>query len=571
MKRALMLTVVLLCAGQVFAESDTSELIQNAKTFAEIGDWENGLKLLEQYILRHPKDAEARLLLAECYYNWPDKQTQGEKVVDLNQDRGKAQIQVLSKLGDEGFEMLLKGLDSKTRDVHKECMYVLERKKDRRAIDALIRLAKEDRDRAEKAVYTMFKIESGRGSTDQRVSDFLISVLADTEPEYSLAVRRRAVHAIGALEVRDALPTIKGELQRVLREVPRSADRMPTRRLAAEEIVYIMDIIGRSSTAELEKELANVLRGIGASDFFAAAAKGAYAVSRRTLAHFSRAALEIVKADPGVAWNRQAPHDVEHFLEYMASYYPGVLLERGNKKRLHELLASPLPKDVRVGLAEIAAEIRDEGALPALFGKLNPYSADHQRVYGQWEGDGSREVWQAAEAISGEKALSFLVEKLRSDDMAWVAMAANLLKDRGDRKAAEALKERYLELKPLADRKGEAARYWDQFEELQKDGVPVQEIMETVGPPPAEPAEQGVLKVIRLAYKALTGKDIDGSGEGRDGRGEAELSPEEEEIWDMYESGEITFEEATRMLQELAEKGSSAGSAPARKRAPRSR
>jgi hypothetical protein len=513
MKRALVLVVVvvLLCAGQVFAEPDTSELILNAKTFAEIGDWENGLKLLEQYILQHPKDAEARLLLAESYFNWPDKQTQGERVVDLNKERGRAQMRILGKLGEEGFAMLLKGLSSETPDVLYECRDVLEEKRDRRAIDALIRLARERPERTDLSIYVLSMIEEGREKVDKRVVDFLIARLEDQGSEVEL--KYAAARALALLSVREAVPAAKKELHRIAGGEVGTRDEEQD---LAREAIFIVDLMARTSPSGFAEEVDKVLNRFGVGVFFDVAREQARELSKGGLVHLAGAALDLIKADPGIAWTARKPRsNVDRFLMQVADVFPGVLLEEGNKKRLHALLGSPLPKEVREGLASIAAEIGDKEALPVLFAKLNPYSADPKRVYVQWEKDGSREVWQAAEAISGEKALAFLLEKLKSDDMAWVAMAASLLKDRGDRKAAETLKERYLELKPLADRWGEAAGYWEQYQMHMQTGLSQEQVIQIMGPAPGFAVNPEVLEVIRSAYEALTGQDIDGSGEGR--------------------------------------------------------
>jgi len=571
MKRALVL-VVLLCAGYAFAQTDDPALIENAKTFAEIGDWENGLKLLEQYILRHPKDAEARLLLAECYFNWPDKQTQGERVVDLNQQRGKAQIEVLGKLGDDGFTMLLRGTRSDTYRVHNYSAYELERMKDRRAIDPLIALAREMPDRAARSINALARIDEGRETADKGIVEFLVSLLRNEGTEQD--VRVVTVSALARLRAAEALPAVKSEIERILAEIPDYTG--DSRWEAQREALYAVDFMSRISAPKVSEVLDEAVTSVGKFAFFDVAEReaGELAISTRVL--LTAQALDMVKADPGIAWNRnrKVPRHVEYFLEMMASDSPGALLEERNRKCLHELLDSPLPADVRVGLARLAAEIRDEEALPFLFAKLSP-RLDVRAARASWVADGSSSVWEAAQKISGEKALAFLVEKLKSDDMAWVAMSATLLKERGDRKAAEALAERYREIKSLivehesagaeeqptaggevgkspellqlegqlergeitldefftelqmitqaekgpkrgmteAEYWAKAAEYDDIFEAMQHLGPPPD------GGQPRQGAERDalikgiVLEIIRSAYKELTGKDIEGGGE----------------------------------------------------------
>jgi len=521
MKRAVVLTVALaVCAGYAFAQTDDPALIENAKTFAEIGDWENGLKLLEQYILRHPKDAEARLLLAECYYNWPDKQTQGERVVDLNQERGRAQIRVLGKLGDDGLDMLVRGLRSNTHSVYLHCLYELERNKDRRAIGSLIELGKEKPDRAGKAIYALASIEEGRETMDKQVVDFLVSLLANGKTDFY--VRAEAVRALAILNARESLPVVSRELQRVTAEIP----SLPSGEAgeAAREGLYALDLMSRASAPDFHEALKGLIAKVGKFAFFATAYQASSDLATSTRVLLTAKALDMIKADPGVAWNRRGPRDVERFLEEMASDYPGVLLEDDNRKRLHELLDSPLPVDVRVGLARLAGEIRDEDALPFLFAKLSP-RLDVKSGRSSWADDGSSFVWKAAQKISGEKALAFLVEKLKSDDMAWVAMAATLLRDRGDRKAAEALKQRYHELKAQPDAEAKAKpqdsgrrqmtpEMLDLQRMLEADEIDFQEyltrMMLTQQGAKGAAGKPAVLDIIRSAYKALTGQDIDG-------------------------------------------------------------
>ncbi len=517
MKRALVL-VVLLCAGYAFAQTDDPALIENAKTFAEIGDWENGLKLLEQYILRHPEDAEARLLLAECYFNWPDKQTQGERVVDLNQERGRAQIRVLGKLGDDGLDMLVRGLRSNTHSVYLHCLYELERNKDRRAIGSLIELGKEMPDRAGKAIYALASIEEGRETMDKQVVDFLVSLLANGKTDFY--VRAEAVRALAILNARESLPVVSRELQRVTAEIP----SLPSGEAgeATREGLYALDLMSRASAPDFHEALKGLIAKVGKFAFFATAYQASSDLATSTRVLLTAKALDMIKADPGVAWNRRGPRDVERFLEEMASDYPGVLLEEENRKRLHELLDSPLPVDVRVGLARSVAEIRDEEALPFLFAKLSP-RLDVRSARASWVADGSSSVWEAAQKISGEKALAFLLEKLKSDDMAWVAVSATLLKDRGDRKAAEALAERYREIKSRVDAEASeegaqpaamSEEQMEQLEEFMQMGMSYEEAARMAGielKPPAP--EQAVMEVMRSAYRELTGKDMEGAGE----------------------------------------------------------
>jgi len=406
--------------------------------------------------------------------------------VDVNQQRGRAQIEILGRLGDEGFDMLLKGLRSETFSVYYACLNELQRKKDRGAIDPLIALAREFPDRAAQSISAIARLEEGRETVDKRVVEFLASLLEKRDtPQH---VRAESVSALASLNAAEALPTVEKELDRILEEMPEYPD--DTRRLAAVEALYAIDLMTRAGASKLDEMLNEVMSRMGEFDVFVTARELARQLDVGTLTELAERALEMIKAEPTHAWKQQGPgrQDDVYFLQHMASSFPNVLLEEGNRKRLHELLDSQLTWDQRLGLAEIARKIRDEETIPFLLKDLNPFRTQSWDDFALSPNQ-AYDVFNAVWLISPERGQAFLLEKLKSEEMAWVGTAAELLGTRGDRKAAEALAERYREIKSRVDA------------EASEEGTQ----------PPAP--EQAVMEVIRSAYRELTGKDMEGDGE----------------------------------------------------------
>ena len=450
--------------------------LEHAKTFARIGDWENGIKFLEPHILYNPEDAEARLLLAECYYNWQDRRSTGNSSVDMNQKRGKAQIRILGKLGDDGFKMLLKGLHSETRYVFYSCAEVLGEKRDRRALDDLIQVLKEEPDRTENAMDALVWIERGRKDVDDRVVNLLTTVLEDSKS--SSALRRTAAFGIATLDVPVSLPLLKKELGRVVEERTESTPtprrpplRPPYGRYDAEEAIYLVDAIVRRSAGQVDESVAGMLENMSSLGFFSYAERNAGQLSPETLAFLCGTGLNMI-ATTGQPRGGSQPAG---FLRDLAGSFPDVFLDGETKKLLHDLCDSP-NRDVRMFAIEIIEKIRDEDALPILLPKLRPsrlpqgQSGTFPRFYegtvglatGRfeygWLNDDPVAIWRAVKKIDSPRTTTFLLEKLRSGDIEWVVTAATLLADFGEGNAVEPLKERYSAIAATEDETNKEAR-----------------------------------------------------------------------------------------------------------------
>jgi hypothetical protein len=492
------LVLLTLCTSLITGQVDASAGLEHAKTFARIGDWENGIKFLEPYILNNPTDAEARLLLAECYLHWPDNQTVGEEVVDKNQARGAAQIGILAKLGDDGLKMLLVGLRSDTYDVYRRCFMYVGWTKDRRATDALIDIAKDGRrvGKARKAVNALVDIERDREHVDERVVGLLTSILR--EPEGDFGILREAAAGSATLQIREAAPLLTKALDRVAEALPAAPDidRRTSDEAAIALTHSLIDAIAVLSHADLEKHVTGVLGTMNrqqmAALFKRARDRPAHHTTRVFLAKIG---LNRVKADPDV-WLTVG--SIGRFATGMASRSPEVLLETEVKELLHELCESPRP-EVRRDIYELIGMLRDEDALPILLAKLweatlmrslptpsrvpsrPTIMARRARRPGVpvppsflRDDPESHEIWLAVNAIASPSTESFLLEKLTSDDMASVFAAARLLKELGARAAIQPLKKKYSEL---------------------------------AGPDPGE-YEQAVVAAIADAHKALSGQPI---------------------------------------------------------------
>ena len=472
-------SLVLGQVDELFPDTDMdmgAAVLARAKTFARIGDWENGIRFLEPYILARPEDAEARLLLAECYFNWPDKQTVGTSVVDKNQERGKTQIGILAKLGDKGFEMLLRGLYSDTSWVFRACRDVLAEKKDRRAIDPLIKLATEEPKKASSVINTLVSIERDREQVDHRVAELSISILGD--PESAIGTRTAAAQAVASLRVQEAAPLVEKALKRVIATVPTATDEDTEYLLR--EAVYLVDAVASTVPEDLDSQVTpalNMMVSRQRVELFEHARHVLRELDVETLEFLTKTALTMVKADPSIAWSadrsrlrtRQAVSarvwsarwgsPLDRFLFEVSTRHPAVMLEPSIKELLHELCDGP-GAEVRFGILEIIGNIRDEDALPIVLPKLraswfeegvhhcvlpgNDYTAA-SRMFG-WASDESALAWGAVKAIGSPKTTEFLLDKLESDDMAWVYTAATLLMDIGEGRAIEPLKERFSEL-----------------------------------------------------------------------------------------------------------------------------
>jgi hypothetical protein len=483
------LVLLTLCTSLVLGQvdelvSDTDPatwVMERGKTLARIGDWENGLTYLESYIRQHPEDAEARLLLAECYFNWPDKQTVGESVVDMNRERGKAQVNILANLGDSGFQMLLKGLHSETYGVYSECFSVLVAKRDRRAIDDLITVAGEEPKKASSVINTLVNIERDRERVDDRVVKLLVSILE--KPEDAVGIRAAAAQAVASLRVREAAPVVKKEMKRVIATLPTATDQDAEYLLR--EAVYLVDAVACTVPEDLDRQVTpvlNMMKRRQLVDLFEEAPNALRELNVETLRFLTKTALTMVKADPSLAWpaepSRPRPPGVvstrawsqrrgsplDRFLVEMSAGYPAVMLEPSIKELLHELCDAPRA-EVRAGIFGIIGNIRDEDALPIVFPKLRA-SWFEERVHhyvspagGQimggrrfgWVSEESVVAWRAVREIGSPRTTEFLLEKLESEDMAWVYTAVVLLMDIGEGRAIEPLKQRHSDLSGTED------------------------------------------------------------------------------------------------------------------------
>ena len=480
------LALLLICTNLAIGQVDTSAGLGNAKTFARIGDWENGIRYLEQYILQHPEDAEARLLLAECYFNWPDKQTVGDRTEDKNKSRALNQLQVLTRLGDEGSRMLLKGLHSPSYNVFLACSEVLREKKDERRIDELIQVTKEDPARTHRVVLELTEIERGREKADERVVKFFMSLMdqpdiprpwtkrAGEKPTQELLdttkpFRPSLIEGLAALRIQEAVPSLERDLKRAVASLPTADRNSEQRRYALEEIRRLIDAIGALAPNDAEQEVRYVVSNVTEGDMneifkvFSLLMPG---VNRDAVIALSKVAFERLKGDHLEAWPA-----VGHFVSGLAKGYSEMLLQPNNKRQLHELCGSPA-EEVRMGVIDVLGTIRDEEALPILLPKLQGGSPRPGRPGGGTTrlmiGDSfqpsvgpgepffwlSREplcAWQAVKSISGPRTTEFLLEKLQSDDMSWVYTAATLLPSLKDDRAIAPLKKRYSELSASQD------------------------------------------------------------------------------------------------------------------------
>jgi len=431
-------------------------LVQRAKTFARIGDWENGIEYLESYILMYPEDAEARLLLAECYFNWS-----GED----NRKRAEAQIHILEKLGETGFEMLLKGLHSDTHNVFYFCSEVFRKSKDRRAIDDLIRVVEEKPDEyaAELAVIALADIEKDRDEVDGRVARLLIAMLenAETRTDLKLAAARGLV----SVPVREAVPTIKKELERAVKALStlQHPDQRQEREHILEEAVYLVDAVVRTSPKGFDKHVRGALDDMTSEDmrdFLGQTYSERKRLSIETLGFLSSTVLDIVKTRP-----RTGMESLVRFVDNLAEEgFRGALLRPDVKEQLHELCEHP-QRDVRLAVIGIVGKIRDEDALPILLPRLraswlppgtvralpphgslrSPRVPVRVPTFG-WGSDEPAYTWEAVKRVGSPRTADFLLEKLESEDIAWVYTAAALLMDIGEGRAIEPLKKRYSEL-----------------------------------------------------------------------------------------------------------------------------
>jgi HEAT repeat protein len=474
------LLLLTLCTSLVVGQVDVPAAgLEHAKTFASIGDWENGIKFLEPHILQNPEDAEARLLLAECYYNWQDRRSTGDSSVDMNRKRGEAQIRILGRLGDAGFKMLLKGLHSETRYVSTSCAEVLGEKQDRRALDDLIRVLKEEPDRTENAMDALVRIERGRKDVDDRVVSLLTTVLEDSKS--SSALRRTAAFGIATLDVPVPLALLKKELGRVIDEGTEPTrhpriPRPPHTRYDTEEAVYLVDAIVRRSAGKVDESVAGMLEGMSSLGFFFHAERRVGDLSSETLVYLCRAALGMIGTDQArVAPGSRGGSQPAGFLLGLAGSFPDVFLDGETKKLLHDHCDSP-NRDVRIFAIEIVEKIRDEDALPILLPKLRPsllpegqsgwflsfYQGKVTHATGRfafaWLNDEPFEIVDAVKKIGSPRTTAFLLEKLRSEDMAWVVAAAMLLADIGEGSAVGPLKERYSAIAATEDQANKEAR-----------------------------------------------------------------------------------------------------------------
>jgi len=507
------LVLLTLCTSLITGQVDASAGLENAKIFARIGDWENGIKYLEAYIIQNPTDAEARLLLAECYWNWPDERTVGDRTVDKNKERAQAQIAILANLGDEGFQMLLQGLRSDTILVYRTCFMHIAETRDRRATDALIDIARDEAnkawtDKAPRAINALVGIERDREHVDQRVVELLTSILR--EPESDFQAVSEAAAGLARLQVHEAAPLLRKALDRVATALPAApdTDRRTSDKVAIALTHSLIDAIAVLSHTDLEKHVTGVLgtmnRQQTAALFKRARGRPAHHTTRVFL---SKIGLNRVKADPDV-WLTVG--SIGRFASDMASRSPEVLLETEVKGLLHELCESPRP-EVRMGMYDLIGTIRDEDALPILLAKLweaalvrsqpTPSGAPPRPTVmvrratrpGRpvppsflRDDPESHEIWLAVNAIASPSTTEFLLEQLTSDDTASVFAAARLLKDLGGRTAIEPLKKKYSEIADL-----DLGEY-----------------------------EQAVVGAIADAYKALSGRSLtEPVGEAAAGRG----------------------------------------------------
>ena len=490
------LLVLLLCACLITGSANAASLgLQNAKTFARIGDWENGIKFLEHYILENPEDAEARLLLAECYYNWPDKQTVGEEVVNKNQERGRAQIRILGNLGEEGFQMLLKGIRSETGSVYSECFRMFRNKKDRRAIPELIRCAEDDTSQQWSAIDTLVSIESDREEPDERVVELLMSMLDEQDDQYRYSSLAGAAKRLATLRVRQAVPKVKlamADIAADLNQISSGDERV----LMIEIFTSLANSLSQLTPKDIQTVLHEALAKMGRNatvEFFVAG----YDEVRRSrldtemLGAMSIVFLGMVQQDSGL-WDMRTERfgqtAASRFLYEVIRRFPEVLLEPEPKEILHELAESP-HVTVRQGIVGILGAIRDEDALPILLPRLRASRVNEgidwwsvlkikspRRPIGTrrlvrsaasgprgstfisvetpiflWTTEETVQLWKSVKVIGSPKTSEYLLEQLESEDMGWVVTASYLLADSGEGSAIEVLKKRYSDLSGKED------------------------------------------------------------------------------------------------------------------------
>ncbi len=471
------LVLLTLCTSLITAPMDASAGLENAKTFARIGDWENGIKYLEAYIIQNPTDAEARLLLAECYFNWPDMQTVGERARDKNEDRGEAQIAILANLGDEGFQMLLRGLRSNTREIYGACFSRLGEMKDQRAVNELLKIVEEDTEKKWSAIGTLVAIECDRERPDKRLVDLLMSMVDG--PDSELGELAAAARNLAELRVQEALPKMEKGLNRALE----AWATLPEKQLA-DEFLIVLDAIAALSPDDLDRVGGEALDGMSRTQIdalFERARNRLGSFDAETQAFLVRTALTMLETSPGLAQSlvtARRRSETADFLRRLGAVSSGtrrdprqlgrqpleVMGRADIKKQLHDLCGSPDTYVRQVALAIIGTN-SDEDALPILLPKLRAtlletgYNVPTGREFtarvapGEqlsrkflWENADSAAVWKAVKTIASRRTTEFLLDKLRSDDLGWVFTAAVLLEDMGEGRAIERLKRRHSEL-----------------------------------------------------------------------------------------------------------------------------
>jgi len=532
MRKLLVLLTVFMCMATVNVHAASLGL-QNAKTFAEIGDWENGIKFLEAYILENPEDAEARLLLAECYFNWPDRQSVGETSTDKNLPRGQAQIQILGNLGDEGHDMLIKGLTSETHKVFYACCEVLTAKRDRRAVQVLmdiaekevreqyqpmgfvwrvgasgrrsyyglgsVRLANNEYSRVEHIIPALVNIELERDEVDPRIAQFLTSLLEI--PDIPRYLARLATGGLTTLGVKEAVPSIQNVMQTIVSELPAQAEGV--RRNKLDELLFYFDAFVLLSPENGEQHARDLMTTLG----YQTSAEMLYELRdvTDTLAHMTNAALDLLDEYPGFWRMGNTRFEMVEYLQGVHNVAPDVLERNEIKQRLLGLCDAPHP-NIREGIVILYRVIGYEDAIPVLLPRLCAERSatgflipsgegvgrpperivrmrDGEQVttaveleHFVWQSKEQARIWYEMKQIGSPRTADFLLDKLQSDDLAWVYTAARLLEDIGEGRAIELLRKRYTELVGKED-----------------------------------DVTKNVVSALKSAYKTLSGQTIDGS------------------------------------------------------------
>jgi hypothetical protein len=314
------------------------------------------------------------------------------------------------------------------------------------------------------------------------VAKLLISILENAES--AVGTRTAAAQAVASLRVQEAAPVVKKALKRVIAIVPTATDRDTEYLLW--ETVYLVDAVACTGPEDLDKHVTpvlNMMKPRQLVDLFEGARHRLLELNVETLEFLTKTALTMVKADPSIAWpsppspprppqvastrawSQRRGSPLDGFLVEMSERHPAVMLEPRIKELLHELCDAPRA-EVRAGIFEIIGNIRDQDALPIVFPKLRAsWSEDRSlhymlspaggrvmagRMFG-WATEESVAAWRAVKAIGSPQTTEFLLEKLRSDDIAWVYTAAALLMDIGEGRAIEPLKQRHSELAGTED------------------------------------------------------------------------------------------------------------------------